>query len=169
MVQLLEPGKLSKEKHFLGYSDPLKDFTQLTHAELGGPATPEFRQMTTDPFKGGAIAVVVAARPAKGDRAAFKDLSDDGGNFPNSVVLLVVADIEDLVVHRLARRLQCEDDRLANVLDVDKRPPRRHIARHSDLFGGPGEPGEVIEDNVEPHARADAKMPWRYARIPRNS
>jgi hypothetical protein len=78
--------------------------------------------MTTYFLKGGTIAAIVTARSAEGNGAAVKDLPDNGGDFANTVILLVVADIEDLVVYRLARRLQCECDRLADVLDMDQRP-----------------------------------------------
>ena len=113
--------------------------------------------MTAYFLKGRTIAAVITAWLAEGNGAAVKDLPDNGGYFANTVILLVVADVKDLVVHGLAGRLQSEDDRLADVLDVDQRSPRRSIARHPDLFRGPGELGEVIEDNVEPHARAAAK------------
>src|ERR1700730_10550602 len=53
--------------------------------------------------------------------------------------------------------MQSEDDRLADVFDMDERPPRRAVAGHPDLFGGPGEPGEVIENDVEPHSWAGAE------------
>src|SRR6516165_2924177 len=113
--------------------------------------------MTPYFLKGGTIATVVTARSTESDGAAVKDLPDNGGDFANAVILVVVADVEDFVVHGLTRRLQCEDDRLADVFDMDQRPPRRSVARHPDLFSGPGEPGEVVEDYVEPHARAGAK------------
>ena len=113
--------------------------------------------MSPDLVKGGPVAAVVSAWPAKGHGAAVKDLSDYGGNFANAVILLVVADVKDFVVHCLTRRLQGEDDRLADVLDVDQRPPRRAVARHPDLSRGPGKAGKIVEDNVEAHARAGAE------------
>ena len=75
--------------------------------------------MTAYFIKGGTIAAVVATWSAKVNSAAVKDLPDNGGYFANTVILLVVADVKDLVVHGLAGRLQSEDDRLADVLDVD--------------------------------------------------
>src|SRR5215472_12544162 len=97
--------------------------------------------MTADFGERGAVAAIVAARPAKSDGAAVKDLADDDCDFANAVILRVVANIEDLIVYRLTRRLQSEDHRLADVLDVNQRPPWRSIARHADLSGGPREPG----------------------------
>lgn len=80
--------------------------------------------MTADLAERGAVAAVVAALPAETDGAAIKDPPDDGGDFANAVILPVVADVEDFVVHRFARRLQSKDDRLADVLDVDEWAPR---------------------------------------------
>ena len=51
--------------------------------------------MTANLRKGGAIAAIVAARRAKHNGAAVKDLADDRGDFANTVVLVVGADIED--------------------------------------------------------------------------
>src|SRR5215468_3992380 len=40
---------------------------------------------------------------------------------------------------------------------MDERPPRRSVARHPDFFGCPGETGEIIENDIEPHARTGAE------------
>src|ERR1700720_2745974 len=53
--------------------------------------------------------------------------------------------------------MQSEDDRLADVFDMDERPPRRAVAGHPDLFGGPREPGQVVKNDVEAHTRASAE------------
>ena len=105
--------------------------------------------MTADLAEGDAVAAVVAARLTKSDGAAVEDLSDNGGDFANAVILLVVADIEDLVVHCFAWRLQGEDDRLSDVLDMDQQAPRSSVAGHPNLLSSPREPGQVVEDNVE--------------------
>src|ERR1700730_682602 len=103
MLQLLQPREPSEEEHFLSQSYSLEDFAQLTRAKLSRPATPELRQVAAYLIERGAITAVVAARLAKRDGAAVKNLPDDAGNFANAIVLLVVTDVEDLVVHRLAR------------------------------------------------------------------
>src|SRR6516164_2560215 len=157
MLQLFQPRETSEQEHLLGHPNPLEDRAQLARAELGRPATGEIGQVPADLAERGAIAAIVAAWPAETDAATVKDLSDDRGDFANPVILGVIADVENLVVHRLARRFESEDHGLADIFNMDQRPPWRSVARHSDLFGGPGEPGEVIENNVEPHSRADAE------------
>ena len=130
---------------------------QLAGAKLGRPLTPELGEVTTYLIEGRAIAPVVAARLAKGDSAAVKHLPHNGGDFADAVILPVVTDVEDLVMHGLARRFESEDNRLTNVIDMDQRSPRRSIAGHLDLFDGPGESGEIVEDDIETHARAGAE------------
>src|SRR5215472_11162120 len=157
MLQLFQPRETSEQEHLLGHSNPLEDRAQLARAELGRPATGEIGQVPADLAERGAIAAIVAAWPAETDATTVKDLPDDRGDFANPVILAVIADVENLVVYRLARRFESEDHGLADVLDMDQRSPRRTVTCHPDLFGGPGEPGEVIENNVEPHSWAGAE------------
>src|SRR5689334_7528625 len=105
MFQLLQPGESSKRKHLLGHCYPFEDVAQLTRAGFRRPATPKLGQMTAYLLEGSTIAAVVTARLAKGNGAIVKNLPDDGGDFANAIILFVIADVEDFVVHGLARRL----------------------------------------------------------------
>src|SRR5262245_20653722 len=140
MFQLLQPGKPPKQKHFPGHSHSLEDSMKLACSKFGRPATLELGKVTADLAEGGAIAAIIAAGRAKSDRAAVKDLPNDCGDFADAVVLFVVTDIEDLVMHGFLRRLEGKGNCLADVLDMDQRPPGRSIARHPDLLGRPSEP-----------------------------
>src|SRR5262249_42816193 len=157
MLQLLQPGEATKEKHFRCHIVIGKDLTQLARALLGWPPTPELGEKATYFAKGRAIAPIVAGRLAKSNGAAIKYLSHNGSDFADAVILPIVTDIEDLVMHNLARRFDSKDNRLTDVIDMDQWSPRRSIARHLDLFGGPGQSGKIVEDNIETHARASAE------------
>src|SRR5262245_2118877 len=106
MLQLLEPGEAPEGEHLPGHADAAEDVVQLTRAMLGRPAAAEFRQVPADLAEGGAIAAVVAAGLSQADGAAGEDLAHDRRDLADAVVLGVVADIEDLVVHLLRRRLE---------------------------------------------------------------
>ena len=86
------------------------------------------------------------------------------GDLADLVVLVVAADVEDLVVdRRRAARSRTQLDRLADVEDVDERPPRRAVAVHPDHLLGPGVAGQVVDDEVEAHAAATRRMRSRCA------
>jgi hypothetical protein len=108
-------------------------------------------------LEGGAIAPIIAARCAKCDRAAAEHLCHNGSYLADSVILLVITDVEDFVVHGITRCFKSEYNCLANVIDVDERAPRRSVAGHLDLFGSPGESGEIVENDIEAHPRAGAE------------
>src|SRR5262245_81219 len=98
---------------------------ELPGAILRAPTAAEARQMPADLGKGDAIAAVVGAGRAEAQAATRKSLRDDFGDLAYAVVLLVVADIHDLGVHGVARCVERERDRLADILRMDERPPRR--------------------------------------------
>jgi hypothetical protein len=71
-------------------------------------------------------------------------------------VLLRPPDVEDLVVDRLARRLEHGEERSGDVLDVHERAPRRPVALQVDAAGRHRPGDEVVEHDVESVARRDA-------------
>ncbi len=64
-----------------------------------------------------------------------------------------VADVENLVMDDIARRGKRAGHRLTDILHMHQRPPRRSIAGHLDLFGRPGQTGQVVQHNIEAHPR----------------
>ena len=157
MLQLLQSGETTKEKHFSCHLDMRKDLVQLASAEFSRPPTPEFGEVTTYLIEGRAIASIVRAPLTKGDSAAFKYLPHSGGDFADAVILPIITNVEDLVVHGLTRCFESNDNRLTDVINMDQRSPWCSIARHLDLFGSPGESGKIIEDNIETHTRTGAE------------
>src|SRR3954452_25408231 len=105
-----------------------------------------------DLVEGDPIAAVVWARRADCDLAPGKDLADDLRNVANAEVRARRADVEDFVVHCLLRGLEWGDHGAAHVLNVDEWAPGCAVALHPDLARGPGQPAQVVEDDVEAHA-----------------
>ena len=64
--------------------------------------------------------------------------------------ILVAADVESLVVDRLAWSVECDGERAGDVLDVDQRPPRAAVGLQPHLAARERRPGEVVDDNVGP-------------------
>ena len=81
---------------------------------------------------------------------------DDIGDLPNAIVVGVVTYVEDLAANGVLGSFQYADDCLANVRDVHERAPWRAVARHCDSLCGPCEAGEVVQHDVEAHARRRA-------------
>ena len=102
------------------------------------------------------VAAVVRARRSDADLAARERPAYDLGDFPDAVVLAGRPHVEDLAVDRLRRRFQCAAHRLDDVLDVRDRPPRAAVARHGDLLPRPRERAQVVQHDVETHARRGA-------------
>jgi hypothetical protein len=56
-------------------------------------------------------------------------------------------------VDQLARRLESTGDRLSDVERMNERAPRRSVAYHLDFFRRPSPAGEIVEYDIEAHAR----------------
>ena len=104
-----------------------------------------------------AVAAVVGARLPEAQFTAFEHLADDLGDVAHAIVLGAVADVEHLGVHDVTRRLERARDRLCDVERVHERSPRRPVADHRDPVRRPRESGQVVQDDVEPHARRGAE------------
>src|SRR6185312_1487159 len=137
VFELLQPGEGAVVEDLLGHLDLAEDIAQLGRAAFGRPLAAEVRQVLAYLGEGDAIAAGVAAARAEAQGATREFGCHDLGDLADAVVLLVAADVEDLVMHGLARRLEREADRLADVVDMDQRPPRRAVAGHLHFLGGP--------------------------------
>jgi hypothetical protein len=119
MFQLLQSSEAAKEKRLFRHIDVRKDLMQLAGAKLRGPPTLELGKVTTYLSEGRAITSVVAARLSKGDSTVVKYLPHNGGDFSDPVILSVITDIKDFIMHCLARRFESEDNRLTDIRDMD--------------------------------------------------
>src|SRR5262249_9787989 len=78
------------------------------------------------------------------DRAARYDPLDDLSNFRNLVVFSRAADVECLVVDRLARRLEDRQERPGNILDMDEGSPRCPVASNQHVTCGVSHAHEIV-------------------------
>src|SRR5437588_3721346 len=104
-----------------------------------------------------AVTAVVAGGRAHRDRATGELIRDDLRQFSHAVVLGSLSHIEDLATHRGLRREQTAVDGLADILDVYHRAPGTAVARHDDASAGPGQRAQIVQDDVEAHARRGAE------------
>ncbi|MGA9950537.1 MAG: hypothetical protein WBQ24_19985, partial [Xanthobacteraceae bacterium] len=99
MFQLFQSGEAAKEKRFFCHIDVRKDLMQLAGAKLGGPPTLELGKVATYLGEGRAVTPIVAARLPKGDSTAVKYLPHNGGDFSDTIILPVITDIKDFIMH----------------------------------------------------------------------
>src|SRR5262245_15602515 len=103
-----------------------------------------------------AIAAVVAAARADGHYAAGKLFGDDLGDFADSIVIGVLADVEYIAADGVFRRDERPIDGFAHILHVDERAPWTAVTHHGNPLGRPGERRQIIEHDVEAHSRRRA-------------
>src|SRR5208337_1752591 len=90
-----------------------------------------------------AIAAIIRAGRAKSQGAAWESCSNNFSDFSHPVIVGIVSDVEDLVVHGFDRRLQYGNDGSRNIQTMDQRPPGCAIAGHANLLGRPSKPREI--------------------------
>ena len=88
-----------------------RDITSVNAGENVGVQKELFEpgQVIANLCEADAVAAVVAGRAAEGDLAVRVSLLHEAGDLDDAVVFLVAADVEDLVVHRVAQRLHQEN------------------------------------------------------------
>ena len=101
-----------------------------------------------------AVTAIVCACRHHRKFAPREDLRDDLREFSDAVVFSALADIEDPTIYPVDRSLERATDRLADIFNMDDRPPRTAVARHRDFLARPRKGAEVIQHDVESH-------PWR--------
>ena len=69
-----------------------------------------------------------------------------------AVVFAVLSNIEDLIVDFVARRFERADNGITNVEDMHQRTIGTSVAVHPDRLFGPRKAGEIVQNDVEPHA-----------------
>src|ERR1700730_4174917 len=106
-----------------------------------------------DALETDAVTAVVADGTADRNRATGELIGDDLRQFPYAVVLGVLTHIEDLAAHRVLWRHETAVDGLADIIDVYHRAPGATVARDGDALGRPGQRTQIVDDNVEAHAR----------------
>ena len=130
---------------------------QLLDPALDGPLRLEAGQAARDLRERDAVgARVGAGAVGERDRRVGHGRLDHPRDVADLVVVLVAADVEGLVVDRLARRLERGQEAARDVLDVGERAPRRAVALHPHLAGRVGVGDEVVDDDVAAQARGDA-------------
>ena len=122
------------------------------------PVARERREPVVDLVELHPVAAVVAARLAEAQFAAREHLADDLGDVAHPVVLLAVADVEDLVVHHLARRLE-HAARSPCAMSSACTSGRHGVPSLiiAIRFGRPRQAGQVVQHDVEPHPRRGAE------------
>ena len=152
IFKLLETREGPVLEEFRGHVNPLEQFAKLLRAAPGVPDAVEGRQMFPDFFKGHPVTAIVLARRAKRDLAAHEDFGHNFRDLSDSIVVPGITHVEHLIMHRLARGLERRDDGPADVQTVNYWPLRRAIAGHPDFLFGPGQPGEIVQHDVEAHS-----------------
>src|ERR1700754_3815083 len=99
-----------------------------------------------------AIAPVVPITGSKAQRASRKSIGDNLGDLSDLIVFRRRADVEDLIVNEISRRLQRASDCMRNVPHVHQRTPLSTITGHLYLLHRPGQAGEIIQDDIKAHA-----------------
>ena len=111
--------------------DPFEQPMQLFDAFARVPLASKAGKRRVNLVERHSIAATIVGIGPDHDLAAREDVPDQGRDLPHPIVLIVVADVEDLAVNRLARRLRGARDRLADVEHVHQRPPWRPVAGHA--------------------------------------
>src|SRR6185437_6763785 len=124
VFQLLQARERAVVEDLLGHGDALEDLVQLAGPARRRCPAAEARQVTGDLGEGDAIASGVGAGRPEAQGAAGKGRGDELGDVADAVILLVAADVEDLAMDGVARRLNGENDRGADIADMDQRAPR---------------------------------------------
>src|ERR1051325_6494151 len=102
--------------------------------------------------KTNAITSVVPVTGTETHRTAWKSSRNDVRDIPDLVILAGVADVENLLVDGLSRRLENATNRLANIKDMNQGSPGTTVAHHPNLTGGPRQTCEIIENEVKAHS-----------------
>src|SRR5205085_6049062 len=112
-----------------------------------------------------AITAIVGTNGSEADVTTRKYFADDLGNLADTVILIRIADIQNLVVHSVGRCVQRAQNGLGNIEPVDEWPPGRSVAAHFDHVRSPGESTEIVHHQVESLSRRSAKrgrVPEKY-------
>src|SRR3546814_12916868 len=82
----------------------------------------------------------------------------DLGDIADAIVLGGGADVEDLAVHGLARRLERGEEGAADVGDMNERTPGRPVALEEHAPGREGVRRQVVQHEVEPEDRKSTRL-----------
>src|ERR1700686_3184375 len=151
--QLLNTGEGAELVRFGRHLNTLEQLTQLPRPITRGVLALEARQFAVDALEVDAVTAVVAAGRADRNCAAGKLVRDDLRQLPDPVVLRVLSHVEDLAAHRVLWRHETAIDGLADVLDMHNRAPGTAVARHGDALGRPRQRAQIIDHDIEAHAR----------------
>ena len=90
------------------------------------------------------------------DTAARHHVGNDLGDLAHAIIVAGVAHVERLVEHHLFGRIERGNERAGDILDMRDRPPGRSIRLEVDDAAGDGKGRQIVEDDVEAHARRHA-------------
>lgn len=153
VLQLLQPSERTELVSIAGHIDSLEQATKFLCSAPRVPAANEPGKPRMNLVERHAVAVIVSAGRTDAEFAPREDLRNDLRDFTNAVVLRALADVEDLTVYRFGWSLGRAANRLADIFNMNDRPPRTAVARHRDFLAGPREGAEVVQHNVESHPR----------------
>ena len=83
-----------------------------------------------------------------GDPASRDGVADHFSQIANLVVFARTANVQGLVVHKLARRFEDRQKSQTDILNMDEGSPWRAVAHDEDLAGCKGVARQIIDDNV---------------------
>src|SRR4029077_10297827 len=155
--QLLKAGESAKLVGLRRHLNAFEQGVQLPRPVTRRVLALEAGQFAVDALEADAVTAVVAAGSADRNRAARELIRDDLRQLPDSVVLRVLSYVEDLAAHRVLRRHETAVDGLADVLDMHDWAPGTAVARHGDALGRPGQRTQIVDDDIEAHARRRAE------------
>ena len=123
--------------------------SQLLHAGTDRPLRLELGQGAGELAAVHPIAARIRATAlGVADVAAGHDVLHHLGEIADAVVLFGAADVERLVVHHCARRVQHGEKGAGDILDVHQRSPGCAVAQDQHVPGRVGNADEVVDDDV---------------------
>src|SRR5579859_7652450 len=132
VLQLFKTGERRRLEGFRRHGDAREPPVKLGGAIGSRTLAPEIWQMAPNLLKVDGVAAIVATAWSDLQFAIGEGFSNEFGDLAHAIVLCVVADVEDLIVDRIARRFERGEDGIADISDMDKRAPRRAVGVHLD-------------------------------------
>ena len=123
ILNLLQSCVTFALEQFRRQVDRFEDFQQLFGSHRHGVFALEAGERAVDLVEIDAVIALVATLGAHGQGAAGKGVADDLGDVLDLIIFFVVADVEHLLVHNLARGFEDAAGGLGDVEQVDQRTP----------------------------------------------
>ena len=119
VFQLAQTSEGPEFEHFARHVDALEDIAQLLGPRQGISMASKARKLGVDFIKGHAVATIIAVVGPKGQFAVRKDVGNNLCDVSDLVVCLILANVKDLVMHKVSRGREATGDRLADIEDMN--------------------------------------------------